>query len=142
MSFGNPHPIPQAIIMVPLLIVELFIFAMGLGFLLSALYVKLRDVNYIWEVILQIGFYATPILYPISMIAERSVTAAKILMLSPVAQVIQDIRYYVVDQSTVTTSTVFGGGYYKFIPIIISLAVFTLGALFFRKKSKYFAEDL
>jgi ABC-2 type transport system permease protein len=142
MAFGNSQPLPIALVMVPLLILELFIFAIGIGFLLSALYVKLRDVNFIWEVILQAGFYATPILYPISMILDKSVVAAKVLMLNPVAQVIQDIRYYVVDQNTVTISTIFDGGPYKYIPIGISIGVFVIGAMVFRKRSKHFAEDI
>jgi ABC-2 type transport system permease protein len=142
MAFGNSQPLPIALIMVPLLILELFIFAVGIGFLLSALYVKLRDVNYIWEILLQIGFYAAPILYPISFVMEKSLTAAKILMLNPAAQVIQDIRYYIVDQNTVTISKLFDGGPYKYIPILISISVFIIGAMVFRKKSKYFAEDI
>lgn len=142
MALGNAHPIPQALFMVPLLILELFLFALGIGFLLSALYVKLRDVNFIWEVILQAGFYATPILYPISFVLDKSIVAAKMLMLNPVAQVIQDIRYYLVDQDTTTISTIFNGGYYKFIPIIISVGIFVLGVWVFRKGSRSFAEDI
>jgi ABC-2 type transport system permease protein len=142
MAFGASQPLPIALVMVPLLFLELFIFAIGIGFLLSALYVKLRDVNYIWEIILLAGFYATPILYPVSLIIDKSLVAAKILMLNPAAQVIQDIRYYLVDQNTVTASTIFGGGPYKYIPIFISISVFIIGAMVFRKKSKYFAEDI
>jgi ABC-2 type transport system permease protein len=141
-AFGDSQPLPIALVMVPLLILELFIFAIGIGFLLSALYVKLRDVNFIWEVILQAGFYATPILYPISFVVDQSLVAAKILMLNPVAQVIQDIRYYIVDQNTLTANTIFNGGPYKYIPIVISVGVFVIGAMVFRKKSKYFAEDI
>jgi ABC-2 type transport system permease protein len=140
--FGHTHPIPIAILAVPLLIIELLLFALGIGFLLSAIYVKLRDVNYIWEVVLQAGFYATPILYPVTIIAAMSLTAAKVMLLSPVAQVIQDIRYCLVDQSTMTTSSIFAGGYYKFTPLLISIVVFVIGALVFRKNSKYFAEDI
>ena len=142
MLFGDPQPLPSALIMVPLLVLELLIFSVGIGFLLSALYVKLRDVNFIWEVILQAGFYLTPVLYPISLVVVKSVAAAKILMLSPVAQVIQDIRYYLVDQNVVTTSSIFDGGPYKFIPIVLSVAMFVIGAMVFRKQSKYFAEDI
>jgi ABC-2 type transport system permease protein len=145
MAFGHCHPIPSAIIFVPLLIFELFVFAIGIGFFLSTLFVKLRDVSYIWEVILQAGFYATPILYPVATIAAKSLIVAKILLISPVAQVMQGIRYYLVDQNpsaTVTTSQILGGGYYKYLPIVVTIIVFILGALVFRKKSKYFAEDI
>ena len=48
--------------MAPLLIIELFMLSLAVGLFLSAVYVRYRDVNYIWEVVLQAGFYATPIL--------------------------------------------------------------------------------
>lgn len=142
MLFGDAQPTLSAVIFIPLLLIELIMFALGLGFILSSIFMKLRDVNYIWEVILQAGFYATPILYPITLVAEKSLTAAKILMLNPVAQIIQDFRYYIVDQGTMTSSSIFDGGYFKFIPILISVLVFALGVYVFRKRSKYFAEDL
>lgn len=50
--------------MIPI-IIELFIFSLGVSFLLSAAYVKFRDITYIWEILLQAGFYATPIIYPL-----------------------------------------------------------------------------
>src|SRR3990167_3656213 len=50
----------HALLIVPI-VVELFILGLATSFLLAALYVKLRDLNYVWELILQAGFYATPI---------------------------------------------------------------------------------
>src|SRR5215213_964649 len=76
-----------------LLLVELFVFALGVAFLLSALFVRFRDVNYIWEIIMQAAFYGTPILYDLKLVLEKSAAGAKLLLLNPVAQVIQDARY-------------------------------------------------
>ena len=45
------------------LIIELYIFALGIAFFLSALNVKSRDTGYLWEVITQAAFYATPVIY-------------------------------------------------------------------------------
>src|SRR3954453_16071266 len=45
----------------PLLMAALGIFAMGIGMLLSSLYVRYRDVDPIWDVVLQIMFYAAPV---------------------------------------------------------------------------------
>lgn len=42
---------------------------------------------------MQAGMYATPIIYPISMVMEKSPLAAKVLMLNPLAQIIQDMRF-------------------------------------------------
>ncbi len=51
---------PWAILVVPLLIVELIAFSLGLGLILGTMYVRFRDLNYIWEVLVQALFYATP----------------------------------------------------------------------------------
>ena len=56
--------------MIPL-VLELYVFALGIAMLLSALNVKFRDTGYIWEIFLQAAFYATPIIYPLTMVMER-----------------------------------------------------------------------
>lgn len=124
------------------LIVELFIFALSVAFLLSALYVKFRDINYIWEVVLQAGFYATPVLYPIQMVIEKSTMAAQIMMLNPVAQVIQDVRAAVVTTETVTLSDLFQNPMMQCIPLGIIAVIAVISVVYFKKKSPGFAEDI
>lgn len=127
----------------PLLIVEVFVFALGISFLLSALFVKIRDINYIWEIIMQGLFYASAVIYPIAMVIEKSETAAKILLLNPVAQAIQDIRYVLINQDqTPTLFSLTGSIYITAIPILIVIGTFIIGALYFKKKSPSFAESV
>lgn len=128
------------ILLLPFSLLQVYIFALGVSFFLAAAYVKYRDVNYIWEVILQAGFYLTPILYPLSMIPN--VTFQKLILLNPVAQAIQDARHAVIGDVAVTTRYIFDGGWYAFIPIFIVAIVAVIGTLYFRKESKYFAENL
>lgn len=123
-------------------IAELFIFSLSIAFLLSALYVKFRDVNYIWEVLLQAGFYATPILYPVTMVIAVSPIAAKILLLNPIAQIIQDIRALVINPNTITINDLYGDFYARFIPITCVLALAIISAWYFRSRSPYFAEEI
>lgn len=130
------------IIFFPFIIFELYIFSLALSFFLSALYVKYRDVNYIWEVILQGAFYATPILYPISLIATKNKLAAELLLLNPLAQLIQDARYLVVTDKTVTISSLYGNIYARLIPITIAIYIVIIASNYFRKRSKYFAEEI
>lgn len=131
----------SALITIPL-IVEIFILGLSVAFLLSALYVKFRDISYIWEVVLQMGFYATPIIYPISMVLEKSHTAAQLIMLSPVAQIIQDMRAAVISPETPTISSVFTNPYMHFIPIVFILLLAIGSVMYFRKKSPGFAENV
>jgi len=55
----------------PLLLIPLGMLASGLSMLLSALYVRFRDVQPIWEVVLQVAFYGSPILYVIEQLPEN-----------------------------------------------------------------------
>jgi len=124
------------------LIIELFIFALSVAFILSALYVRFRDINYIWEVILQAGFYATPILYPITMVVAKSPLIAKIMMLNPLAQVIQDARHLVITDQAVTITAIYGSQFMRFVPVLLVIAFAVIGAIYFRKKSPSFAEEI
>jgi len=123
-------------------IAEIYVFALGIAFLLSALNVKYRDTGHIWEIIMQAAFYATPIIYPMSIVLEKSGLAAKLLLLNPVAQAIQDARYFLVTPQTVTPSQLSGNPLYIIVPFLIVIAVLVVGALYFKKNSKYFAEQI
>jgi ABC-2 type transport system permease protein len=124
----------------PLILLEVYVFALGLSLFLSAAFVKYRDVGYIWEVILQAGFYLTPILYPLSKITN--ITFQKLLMVNPMGQTIQAARYSVVTHETVTAHQVFNGGWYMYIPYAIVVMTIVAGTLYFKSQAKYFAENI
>jgi ABC-2 type transport system permease protein len=128
----------QALILIPL-IIELILIALVLAFFLSAAFVRYRDVSYIWDVIIQAVFYATPILYPLSRIPHFF---AKIMILNPFAQVIQDARYVLITHSTETVGTLYGGdGWIWCIPIGLTIILLVFSSNYFRKRSKLFAEE-
>lgn len=123
-------------------ILELYLLSLGIAFLLGAINVKYRDVTSIWDVLTQALFYAVPIIYPISMVAETSIKAAKIILLNPISQAIQDIRFGLITHETITTWNYIGNKIFSFIPIIITITILIIGALVFRRKSKFFAEEV
>lgn len=123
-----------------LAIFEAYLFGLGVSLFLSTLYVKFRDVSYIWEVVLQAGFYLTPILYPLSRI--NNLTLKKLMLLNPIAQTLQDARYAAITHKTTTAYSIFKGGYDEFIPFAIVIIVLVGGLLYFKKESKYFAENI
>lgn len=131
----------QSILLIPLLL-QLFVLSLGCAFLLSALYVRLRDLNYIWEILMQAAFYATPILYPLSLVVERSELAAKILLLNPVAQIIQDARDVLITSQTTTFEDLFSTGWYRLIPIGITILLIVVAIWYFRRQSPKFAEEV
>lgn len=131
-------------LLAPLILFEFYCLALGISFLLGAINVKYRDITSIWDVLTQALFYAVPIIYPISMITATSDLAAKVILMNPIAQVIQDFRYFVVTKETVTTWNFVGEGtpILKFIPIFIVIIFLVWGSWYFRKKSKRFAEEI
>lgn len=135
--------IRPAIFLLPLLIVELFIFALAVAFFLSAAFVRFRDLNHIWDVVMQAAFYITPILYPISMVIKQAgEMPAKILMLNPAAQIIQDAREIMVTPETQTISEIYGSSTVRLIPLGIVMLSVVIAAWYFRSRSKYFAEEV
>jgi ABC-2 type transport system permease protein len=130
----------QTTVLLPLYIIEIYALAIGLGLLLSALFVKYRDVSYIWEVILQAGFYATPILYPLSFVTNH--TAQQLLFLNPMAQALQGARHALVTPETVTIQDVWGSNLAMLLPLSIVALFLVVGIRYFRKEAPYFAENL
>ena len=137
----NHVTIMGSILLFPFILLEVYLFALGFSLLLSAAFVKFRDMGYIWEVVLQLGFYGTPILYAMSIIPHRF---QKLQLLNPMAQAIQDARYLVIthDPKVITAARAFNGSPYEILPIVIVVAVFIAGLLYFRSQAKYFAENI
>lgn len=130
-----------ALLAIPL-VAELYIFALVIAFFLASINVKYRDVSYLWEIFLQAAFYATPILYPLQMVATQSELAAKLLLLNPVAQIVQDIRYVLVTAETKTIWAMFGATWYVIIPFVLISIVGVLAVVYFKKNQSKFAEQL
>ena len=123
--------------LLPLVFAELFAFSIAVAFFLSALYVKFRDVTYIWEVGLQAAFYATPILFPLTAIPERF---RQYVFINPMAQILQDARYVFVTQTTKTvwnTSPI-----WALIPFSIVLLAIVFSRTYFKQQAKWFAENI
>lgn len=126
----------------PFLVLALAAFATGLGLLLSALYVAYRDVKPIWEVCLQILFYASPVFYPIEAVQAQSETAAKLLMLNPFAAILQQARYAVIAPSHPSAAEAIGGYANLLATIAIWAGVIALGYVVFARRAPRVAEQL
>jgi ABC-2 type transport system permease protein len=131
----------HALLIIPL-VFEILVLALALAFFLSALFVKYRDVTYIWEVFMQAAFYATPILYPLGK-PYVPARAAKYLLLNPMAQAIQDSRHVLVSPVAPIISTFWGGDKWIWlIPLGLVVIALIVGAGYFRSRSRYFAEEV
>lgn len=125
-------------LLLPIVIIELYIFAQAVAFFLAALNVKFRDVGYLWEVLLQAGFYATPIIYPLTKVPEEF---QKLILLNPMAQIIQDARYLFVWDGTVTIWSKVDS-LWRFAPLLVIAIIVVAAVTYFKKRSHTFAEDI
>ena len=123
----------------PLIFAELFALGLALAFFLSALYVRLRDIGYVWDVVLQAMFYATPIFFPITL---APLWAQKILILNPVAQTLQDLRYLLISHDSVTITNIYGTKWMRLVPIALTFLLILIAAMYFKNRSRYFAEEI
>ncbi len=127
---------------IPLLIIELVLLALGIALFLAALYVKFRDFAPIWEIILQVMFYATPIIYAFTFAYDAHPKVAQILSLNPLAQIMQDFREILITPVTLTTHEVLPTILSYTLPVVVVLTLVICGYLYFKKRSQYFVEDL
>ena len=116
-------------LLVPLSLLELYALSLGISFLLGAVNVKYRDI-----------LFASS--NSIGTTLSSSSVAAKILLLNPIAQAIQDIRHNLITPETITTWNYIGNHFVQFLPIIFIIIVLVFAAIYFRKKSKFFAEEI
>lgn len=139
------------VLLLPLNFIEFYCLALGVALLLATMNVFFRDIQHIWEVLMQALFYATPIIYPLSMVVDRlgaenynlAVTVEKVMLMNPPAQIIQDIRHNLIaPETTPTVWTLFNHWFYALAPIGLTALILFLGIHVFRKYSKKFAEVL
>lgn len=127
-------------LLLPLNIAEIYFFSLGISLFLAAAYVKFRDISYIWEVILQAGFYATPIIYPLALVTNEFIQ--KLLLLNPMAHAIQDARFNLVTHETLNAHALMGNSLMIIVPVLITALVLVGGVLYFKSQSRTFAENI
>ncbi len=136
-------PLTANALLAPLFFLELLAFAIGVGFLLSAIYVKLRDIAYIWEIAMQALFYAVPIVYPLSFVADKWVLVAQVMVINPIAHAIQGFRHALVTPETQTLTSLFSENtWINLIPIAIVILTLIISITYFRSQSQKFAENI
>lgn len=125
-------PLTVNIAYLPIIIFLFFIIALGTSLVLAALNVYYRDIQYIWALILQIGFFATPVIYPLSVFPPYLL---KILSYNPLAQVIflaRDVTLYSKEPNLAS---------FVFV-IFIAVVILGIGYAIFTRLEPRFAEEL
>ena len=124
----------------PLAVAFLFVFTTAVSMMLSVLYVRFRDVAIIWLVFAQMLFYATPVLYPIEALGNK--TIEHLLMVNPLAVIFQQARVWVLEPDAPTAVDAAGGALGLLPAAAIFVAVCALGVFTFNREAPRIAEDL
>lgn len=127
---------------IPPLLLGVYVIAISVGVSLSALYVHFRDVQPIWEVAMQVLFYATPVIYTIEYAQAHSELLARVMMMNPVTSIIQQLRHTMIDPSAPSAVDVLGGWVYLLIPIGITIGLAIFGFVIMRRLAPRLSEEL
>jgi ABC-2 type transport system permease protein len=127
-------------------IVLLFVvLATGIAMLLSALFVRFRDVQPIWEVFLQVWFYGSPVIYPATAYVSNKLgfDVQHVAMINPVATLLAQMGHAFIDPNGYPTAVGAAGAVW---PVVLALAlipaVFALGWWVFTREAPRVAENL
>jgi ABC-2 type transport system permease protein len=121
------------------LVAVLTLFATGLGLLLSVLFVRFRDIKPIWDVVGQMLFYASPILYVATSVPEAY---QRPYLANPLATVLTQTRHAIVDPSAPAAAEAIGGAPRLLIPAVIVLLAALVGLWSFAREAPRVAENL
>ena len=122
---------PLTITLLPLVLIDLFILVLGISFLLSVLNVYFRDIKFIWQVLLQAGFFLSPIIYTLDMFPENIRT---LLKLNPLVSLLDATHNLVLYNMLPNANSIF-------YLVGVTITIFVIGYLVFRKKERMILEE-
>jgi len=133
-NLNNPtNTIPFSIksLMIPFLVLQTMILGLGLGFLISAMSVKYRDLSRISGLFTQFLMYGTPVIYPISEIPEKYFN---IMQLNPLVFIVESYRFILLGHSS-------GCNLAFAVPsIIITFILFFVGLIMYNKSQRTYVD--
>jgi lipopolysaccharide transport system permease protein len=124
--------LPITVLLFPLIHFIYFWLVFGAGLLLSALFVYFRDLNYIWDVLLNILFFCSPIVYPVSIVPA---SLMPYYSLNPITQFIVIYRDVMVAGNLPSLPSIL-------IVIGFAIAAYLVGSFAFSKLQRRFAEEV
>ncbi|HEY2282787.1 MAG TPA: ABC transporter permease [Solirubrobacteraceae bacterium] len=142
----------------PLILAMLIVFATGMAMLLSALFVRARDMQPIWEVFSQILFYASPVIIPLEQVRQKLINSPPhkppllhppdhqllwhIYTLNPLVAIFQQFRHAMINHDALSAGQALGSWAALLEPMALVAAIFVLGFWVFNRAAPHIAEDL
>jgi len=129
MLYYGIHPTVMTLFL-PLLVILMMLTASGVGMLLAALNANYRDIRYTLQFLVQFWMFASPVVYPVSMLPEKY---HLIYAINPMAGVIEGFRSALLGTTAFPTQMLL-------VSTLTSIIIFIIGALYFRQTERYFAD--
>jgi ABC-2 type transport system permease protein len=142
----------------PLIVAMLIVFCTGMAMLLSALFVRFRDIQPIWEVFSQVLFYASPVIIPVELVREKLINSPPhkppllhppdhqllwhIYTLNPLVAIFQQFRHAMVNHAALSAGQTLGSWAALLVPLALVAAIFIVGFWVFNSAAPHIAEDL
>ncbi len=125
----NPN---MYILLLPLIILQMAVLGLGLGILISSLTTKYKDLTFVMSFFVQLWMYATPIVYPLSIVPEKY---RLLFILNPMASIVETFRCAFLGVSSIELSHII-------ISVSFTLLIFFLGLLMFNRVEKSFMDTI
>lgn len=131
LGFSGVQPGPEAFFFI-LYLVEVYLITTGITFILASLFLYFKDLQHIWEILLQIGFWLTPIIYPLTIVPEKY---HRYIFLNPMARIIEYSRDIFIRHNIPDLKL-------NFVLLLMTAAIFGLGYYIFKTQESKIAEKL
>jgi lipopolysaccharide transport system permease protein len=120
------------ILLFPIVHIIFFMTVYGLSLILASLYVYYKDLNQIWDVLIQMGFFLSPIVYPLSTVPEEYLPYYMLNPITVIIQMYRDVLLY--HNAPAPTDLAF--------TFLVGTAMIFLGSVIFKRLERRFAEEL
>ncbi len=125
------HPdLIKIVALTPLLLLITSAMCLGLGLMFAAITVKYKDLTHVLGFFIQLWFYATPVVYPVSKIPERFYY---LTVFNPLIAVVDTFRHVFLGTSALEVS-------YLFVSLIVSMVSVVLGLMMFNRVERDFVD--
>ena len=131
---GLAHPVWHLWPLIPFLLIHISVMGMSFGIIVSSLTTKYRDLSILVSFFMQLWMFGTPVVYPLSQLAEGSVIR-KIILYNPMTAPIELFRYILTGQGNIMPG-------YCFASVALTIICACLGIIVFNRVEKTFMDTI
>ncbi len=128
----NPN---RYLFLFPYLVILMGAMGLGFGMIISSLTTKYRDLSYLVTFGTQLLMYATPVIYPLTLIHEKSPKMGWIITLNPMSSIVEVFRHMFLGTGEMVWSLLLYSS-------VVTLLVFLFGLLVFNRTEKNFMDTV